>query len=241
MRHLGVRRFIAALDRGEAALVCGEATIDVPMDEMRDVQSLGKQVASPRRIAALTRRTPRRNGITLTQMLVVIALTSVITTAAITLIITMLRLESRTMQVWVAQQTLLQLSEDFRKDAHAAQSAEITTQNESVTLIFRSDLSATKSVSFLATEGQVIRRETNGDKLLRTETYRLPESKVRFGGIGSGSSDEAPRLKIGQDVHLICQRANAESINLRTPAPRHEEHVVASLGRDHRFSKRATE
>ena len=41
-----------------------------------------------------------RAGVTLTQMLVVIALTGVITTAAITTIITMLRLEGRTTQMW---------------------------------------------------------------------------------------------------------------------------------------------
>lgn len=184
-------------------------------------------------------RTHRRAGLTLLQMLVVMALTSVITTAAISVVITMLRLEGRTMQVWMTQRTLLQLGEDFRKDAHAAKTAEITTQNEAATLIFRSGAETSRSVTYLATASQVIRRETDGDKLLRTETYRLPESEVRFSGIGAGN--EPPRLSLGQDVQLICRRPNVEAINGRTPAPRHDEHVVASLGRDHRFEKPATE
>lgn len=187
-----------------------------------------------------TSRNPhRRSGITLTQMLVVIALTSVITTAAISVIITMLRLEGRTMQVWMTQQTLLQLGDDFRDDAHAAQSAEIRTQNQAATLIFRSGATDAKSVAYISTESQVIRRETNGDKLLRTETYRLPDGEVLFGGIGSG--DEPLLLSLGQSVRLTCRRPNVEAINRRTPAPRHDEHVIAVLGRDHRWEKRVTE
>ena len=183
--------------------------------------------------------THRRSGITLTQMLVVIALTSIITTAAISIIITMLRLEGRTMQVWMTNQTLLQLGDDFREDAHAAQSAEISTQNQTTTLIFRSGVADTKSVAYVATESQVIRREADGEKLLRTETYRLPEGEVLFGGISSG--DESLRLSLGQSVRLTCRRPNVEAINRRTPAPRHDEHVIAVLGRDHRLEKRATE
>lgn len=183
--------------------------------------------------------TPRRSGISLTQMLVVIALTSIITTAAISIIITMLRLEGRTMQVWMTQQTLLQLGDDFRDDAHAAQSAEISTQNQATTLIFRSGVADAKSVAYVATESKVIRRETDGDKLLRMETYRLPEGEVLFGGGSSG--DESARLSLGQSVRLTCRRPNVEAINRRTPAPRHDEHVIAVLGRDRRFEKRVTE
>ena len=182
--------------------------------------------------------THRRAGTTLVQMLVVISLTSVITMAAISIIITMLRLEGRTLQVWMTQQTLLQLGDDFRSDAHAAQSAEITTQNEAPALIFRSRVAAAKSVTYVATDSQVVRREMDGDKLLRTETYRLPESEVLFGGISS--SDESPRLGLGQSVRLTCRRPNVEAINRLTPAPRHDEHVIAVLGRDHRFEKPAT-
>lgn len=186
-----------------------------------------------------SQKTHRRSGITLTQMLVVIALTSVITTAAISVVITMLRLEGRTMQVWMTQQTLLQLGGDFREDAHASQSAEITTQNQAPALIFRNGTSDSRIVTYLASENQVVRRETDGDKLLRTETYRFPEGEIQFGGIGTG--DESRRLSLGQSVRMTCRRPNVEAINRRTPAPRHDEHVIAVLGRDHRFEKRAAE
>lgn len=181
----------------------------------------------------MSQGTHRRAGITLTQMLVVIALTSVLTTAAISVIITMMRQEGRTMQVWMTQQTLLQLGDDFREDAHAAQSAEIRTQNQTTTLILRSGVADAKSVAYVATENQVIRRETDGDKQLRTETYRLPEGEFLFGGIGSG--DNSSRLSRGQSVRLTCRRPNVEAINRRTPAPRHDEHVIAVLGRDRRW------
>ncbi len=182
----------------------------------------------------MNRRTPKRAGFTLTQMLVVIALTSVISMAAISVVISMMRMEGRTMQVWMTQQTLLKLGNDFRDDAHAAQSAEINKQDEASTLIFRSG-PATTTVTYVATASKVIRNERDGEKLLRTETYRLPECEVRFDGVGAG---EDSRFSLGQEVHLICDRPNAQAINRSTPAPRHAEHVSAMLGRDHRFEKR---
>lgn len=177
----------------------------------------------------------RYSGITLVQMLVVISLTSVITMAAITTIITMLRLEGRTTQVWMSQQTLLRLSDDFRSDAHAAQIAEITTQNDAPSLIFQGSDKGTKSVTYVVAKHQVTRRETEGDKLLRTEVYRLPDSEVRFESATTKSN--SPRLASGEIVRLTCRRPNAPPINQRTPPPLHDEHVVAVIGRDHRFEK----
>ncbi len=176
-----------------------------------------------------------RAGITLTQMLVVIALTSVITMAAITTIVTMLRLEGRTTQVWMSQQTLLRLSDDFRSDAHAAKVAEITTQNDAPAVIFQSSAESTKSVTYLVAKHQVTRRETDGDKLLRTEVYRLPDNEVTFGS--TTSKNDPPRIQAGETVQLICRRPNTPQINQRTPPPLHDEHVVAVIGRDHRFEK----
>lgn len=168
-------------------------------------------------------------------MLVVIALTGVITTAAITTIITMLRLEGRTTQIWLSQQTLLRLSDDFRSDAHAAKSAEITTQNAAPALIFQDKTESTKSVTYLVTENQVTRRESDGDKLLRTEVYRLPDSQVTFGS--TTSKNDPPRMETGETVQLTCRRPNAPPMNQRTPPPLHDEHIVAVIGRDHRFEK----
>ncbi len=177
----------------------------------------------------------RRAGVTLTQMLVVIALTGVITTAAITTIITMLRLEGRTTQMWLSQQTLLRLSDDFRSDAHAAKFAEITTQNGAPALIFQDKSESTKSVTYLVVQHQVTRRETDGDKLLRTEVYRLPDSQVTFGS--TTSKNDPPRMATGETVQLTCRRPNAPPMNQRTSPPLHDEHVVAVIGRDHRFEK----
>ncbi|MFM9962124.1 MAG: hypothetical protein ACKV2Q_12965 [Planctomycetaceae bacterium] len=176
-----------------------------------------------------------RAGITLTQILVVISLTSVITMAAITTIISMLRQEGRTTQVWLSQQTLLRLSDDFRNDTHAARIAEITTQNNAPALIFLGSTETTKSVTYLVTEHQVTRRETDGDKLLRTESYRLPDSQVTFDS--SPSRNDSSRLTTGETVRLTCRRPNAPPINQRTPPPLHDEHILAVLGRDHRFEK----
>ncbi len=188
-----------------------------------------------RRVSTALDSARPRAGVTLTQMLVVIALTGVITTAAITTIITMLRVEGRTTQVWLSQQSLLRLSDDFRSDAHAAKFAEIATQNGAPALIFQGHTETTKSVTYLVAEHQVTRRETDGDKLLRTEVYRLPDSQVTFGS--TTSKNDSPRTTTGETVQLNCRRPNAPPINQRTPPPLHDEHVIAVIGRDHRFEK----
>ena len=217
MTNFGVRRFIAAL----------------PAFAVRNADDCAGIKAKKK--AAMNRRTPKRAGVTLTQMLVVIALTGVITTAAITTIITMLRLEGRTTQVWLSQQTLLRLSDDFRSDAHAAKFAEITTQNATPALILQDNTETTKSVTYLVAEHQVTRRETDGDKLLRIEVYCLPDSVVRFES--TSAKNDPPRLTSGENVRLTCRRPNAPPINQRTPPPLHDEHVIAVIGRDHRFEK----
>lgn len=216
MSHFGVRRFIAAL----------------PTFAVRNANGCA---GTKTKKAAMNRRTPKRAGVSLTQMLVVIALTGVITTAAITTIITMLRLEGRTTQTWLSQQSLLRLSDDFRSDAHAAKSVEITTQNNAPAVIFQNSREVTKSVTYLVAEQQVTRRETDGDKLLRTEVYRLPDSQVTFGS--TTSKNDPPRMTTGETVRLTCRRPNAPPMNQRTPPPLHDEHIVAVIGRDHRFEK----
>lgn len=182
-----------------------------------------------------SRSSHRRSGVTLTQMLVVVSLTSAITMAAISVIITMMRLEGRTMQGWMTQQTLRQLGDDFREDAHAAQSAEITTQKAGPTVIFRSGSANAKSVTYVAIENRVIRRETDGEQLPRIETYRLPEGKVRFDGVSA--NQESLSLSVGQSVRLICRRPNVSAIKHHPSAPSHDEQIIAVLGRNHRLEK----
>ena len=176
-----------------------------------------------------------RAGVTLIQMLVVMALTGVITTVAISTIITMLRLQGRTTQVWMSQQSLLRLSDDFRSDAHAAIVANVTRQNDAPAVIFQTSTNATKAVTYFVAKHQVTRRETDGEKVLRTEVYRLPDSEVTFGS--TTSPNDRPRMVSGETVQLTCRRPNTPPLSLRIPPPLHDEHVVAVIGRDHRFEK----
>jgi hypothetical protein len=145
------------------------------------------------------------------------------------------RLHAPTTQTWLSQHSLLRLSDDFRNDAHAAKFAEITTQNDAPAVIFQTSQEATRSVTYLVADQQVTRRETDGDKLLRTEVYRLPDRQVTFGA--TNSKDAPPRLATGESVRLTCRRPNAPPIDQRTTPPLHDEQVVAVIGRDHRFEK----
>ncbi len=176
-----------------------------------------------------------RSGMSLIQMLVVISMIGVISMVAITTIISMLREEGRTAQVWINQHSLQRLSDDFRRDTHAARTAAITTQDNVPVLILETDSSPPKSVTYIASSREVIRRETDGDKVLRREGYRLPDCQVRFDS--PATSGEASRLKSGQVVQLTCRRPSAAPLNRLTPLPLRDERVLAVIGHDHRFEK----
>ena len=142
--------------------------------------------------------------------------------------------------VWVQQQTVRRLSDDFRRDAHAARSAEIVTQNEHPTLILKSvaasDAAAgAKQITYLAEANRVTRRETDGETIVRQEVYRLPDSRIVFEAKKSANSGGV--VSVGQSLQLICRRPNSALITRQTSQPRRDDAVLAVIGRDHRFEK----
>ena len=117
----------------------------------------------------------------------------------------------------------------------SAVSAEITQQNDSPAFVLRSS-SATHRVTYLAGKGEVTRSETDGDKVLRTETYRLPDWTVRFEA-SSASAEQPQSLSVNQTVQMICRRPNAPRPTPKTSVPLREDSQLAVIGRDHRFEK----
>ena len=196
-------------------------------------------------------------GTSLIQMLVVITTLGFLSTAVITTMVSMMRAQGRAAGVWVVHHQWLRLTDDWRRDAHAAMSAEITQQNDSPAFVLRSS-SASHRITYLAGRGEVTRRETDGDKLLRTETYRLPDWTVRFEASSTSaeqqSSESNPRsrsretsirtltssatlLSVNQTVQMICRHPNAPRPTPKTSVPLREDSQLAVIGRDHRFEK----
>ncbi|MCX7421260.1 MAG: hypothetical protein NT013_17200 [Planctomycetia bacterium] len=174
-----------------------------------------------------------RRGTSLIHMLVVITSLGFLTTAVITTMVSMMRAQGRAAGVWVMHHQWLQLTDDWRRDAHAALSAEITLQDNVPTFVLQS-AAATHRVTYVANKNEVIRRETDGDKLVRTETYRLPNWNVRF-------EADAKSLTTNQPAKLICQHPNSPRPTPTTPVPLREDTQLAVIGRDHRFEKTSSE
>ncbi len=174
-----------------------------------------------------------RRGTSLIHMLVVITSLGFLTTTVITTMVTMMRSQGRAAGVWVVHHQWLKLTDHWRRDAHAALSAEITQQDNASAFVFRSN-DASHRITYVVGRREVTRRETNGDKLIRTETYRLPDWNVRF-------EADAKSLATNQLAKLICQHPNSPRPTPTTPVPLREDTQLAVIGRDHRFEKTSPE
>lgn len=180
-------------------------------------------------------RSPRSHGLTLIQMLVVISVLGVLSTAAITMVITTMHTEALAASVWNNDRQFLRLTNDWRKDVHAAQFAKVDRQNDQPTVIFKAESAATRTVSYVVQSNHVQRRETDGERLLRTETYRLPDWQLTFASPGSTAAEAL--LKSGDVLQLTCLRPYSTRLQSNITQPRREDHIVAVIGRDHRFEK----
>jgi hypothetical protein len=174
-----------------------------------------------------------RRGTSLIHMLVVITSLGFLTTAVITTMVTMMRAQGRAAGVWVVHHQWLKLTDDWRRDAHAALSAEITQQDSAPAFVLRS-ANAAQRITYVVGKRDVTRRETDGDKLIRTETYRLPDWNIRF-------EADVKTLTTNQTAKLICQHPNAPRPTSTTPVPLREDAQLAVIGRDHRFEKTNSE
>lgn len=168
-----------------------------------------------------------RRGMSLIQMLVSILLVGVISTAAITMIIRMMMLEGRSTHVWVEQHNLLRLSNDFRRDVHSAQSAEIVKQNDRLTLILRLDETGTKFVRFAARPDGAMRQTVQDEKVVASESYELMNSQLRFEVLDDKS------------VRLTCDLPTSQPLHTKMSVPRREEQILAVLSRNQRYEKRS--
>jgi type II secretory pathway component PulJ len=179
-------------------------------------------------------RSQRRSGITLTQLLVVISLTTTISGAAITSVISLLRQQGRVIQTSTTQQSWWRLSAAFRRDAHAARFAQIVRQNQEVSLIFRESPESSDSVTYSVAQDHVARRQSGA--MARSEIYRIPGFEVTFRIQQKSNRDAGQTAQPGDEIHLIAHRATSLRDG-RTSTTRLQETVIAMIGRDSRFKK----
>ncbi len=179
----------------------------------------------------------KRRGVSLVHLLIVITCTGIITTAAITTIISMIRSHGRVAGNWLPQYQLLRLTEALRQDTHAARIADITTQDNAPLLTLKTSSSSTRRVTYLASHNEVIRTETDGDKSLNSEAYRLPDWTVRFEPV---STVKPSSITVGQSLTLTCEHFAPNSSTAKDIGNRVRDRVIVTLGLDHRHANAAT-
>ena len=162
-----------------------------------------------------------RRAVTLLEMLVVIAVSTVLLGVAVSVLHLLMRAESGGRRHVVQTTAVAQLADQFRSDVRAALrpiAAEGAPKNQ-----WQFALSSQRTVTYRALPNEIERREQSADKLERRESYTLPPEcsvEITVGGQPAMAS-------------LVIKPGGL------TPSLSHEIRVEAALGADHRFVKSA--
>jgi prepilin-type N-terminal cleavage/methylation domain-containing protein len=163
----------------------------------------------------------RRRGFTLIEMLAAITIGSVVLGIGIGILHVLLRAEETGRERVHQAQVLTHLAEQFRSDVGAAvrQMPAQDDRPKQWQFVLANDC----TVTYRALPGEVRRDERTADKLVRQETYALPEGYTAAIRV---ERDAKPAI-----VSLVIAREP-------TPlAAGREMRVAAVLGKDHRFTK----
>jgi len=167
-----------------------------------------------------------RRGYSLIEMLVVIAVSSVVIALAVALLQSLFTADRATRDHVAGQQSLRRLADDFRDDAHAAVklAAVQAAADAKATPAWELEMDASRKVRYAASTGRVVREETAAGKMLRREVYRLPDG-----------SSAAIRLESGPPALAVLR------VTSGGPADRGSGglplRIDAVLASDHRFAK----
>jgi type II secretory pathway pseudopilin PulG len=157
----------------------------------------------------------------LVEMIVAMAVATMLLGMAVGLLGTLLRLEDATRARARATEVLAELARQFRSDAHAAVAAVSGRDGTAVAL----KLPGEHNIRYDVAAGEVIRREEGGPAAAREDSFRLPPSASARLDVSRVSS--APRRS--HDVaSLAIHSPGAAGLALR---------IEAAVARDHRFEK----
>jgi type II secretory pathway pseudopilin PulG len=179
---------------------------------------------------------PRRRGISLVELVVVMGIATVMLGLAVTTIHMLLRAEwNSTETVWYGT-SLARFSRTFRQDVHAATSAGIPTPPPDGKSRLELTLPKQRTVTFRIDGNTITRLEADAGKVRHGDVYHFPpKSTIRFG------RTQEPAL-----VHVVINRPSMpEALAGREddggkayrPAGR-VLRIEAAVARDHRFARR---
>jgi hypothetical protein len=168
----------------------------------------------------------------LSELIVVMSMAAVIMTLSATTVFHLLQAEGTGASALIGSATLSRLANDFRRDARAAGSAPTAVRVADDGQSLRLELAERQVVQYRGTPDRVVRLVTTRDDAgkdqpLRTETYRLPQSVIRF-----EVSDD--RALVSMVHHRRSPPANAKST---PPTAAVTLRIDAAIARDHRFEE----
>jgi len=169
-----------------------------------------------------------RRGFTLIELMVVIAIISVIFSLVGAVFQRLFLSEQSAMRAALVEQTVSRLADQFRRDIHAATFAEIDTQREGATGslgLFEANRDQPAIVYVVLTD-EVIREQRAADATVsHREVFRLPECRISFATQVAEAEVSFISLSIARQHSTITPQPQATR-PYRTLA------VEAALGRD---------
>ncbi|WP_166822160.1 PulJ/GspJ family protein [Thalassoroseus pseudoceratinae] len=177
------------------------------------------------------RRTLRRRGSMLVEVLMAISIGATISAVSVAMIVRLYQVEktiSNTMQTTGSSRRMV---DEFRQDAHAAANAElIQNQDEMVTGI-QFHTSESQAVTWSFENEQLSRTVHNDDETTHSDEFRLPEATRVIFVLDQAESTPLAILRVHRLSGPVSPAPETES--------RREYQIVAGLARNHRYESPA--
>ena len=173
-----------------------------------------------------------RRGVSLSELVVVMAMAVVIMTLSATTVFHLWQAEGAGVSALLGSTTVSRLATDFRRDSHAATKAHVVLGDSNNPSTIRLELAEGRVVLYRGESGRVVRQVTNDGGATSgtpaaSETYNLPKSESHF-----EISDDPPLATL---VHTrTLQKDNNAS---KLDGPTRTLRIDAAIAWDHRFEE----
>lgn len=168
------------------------------------------------------RKLAMHRGTTLIEMIVVLAVSSAVFGIAGSLFYTLLTGRGDGRQALERQMDQSRLAEQFRRDVHAADTGEAAAEEVST---LKLTLHGERTVEYRYENERLLRREKQGDQLVRQESYRLDRAtEVRF---------EVEQAGEASFVRFVCtEEAAPRGMSSAGTSATSSRELLALVGRD---------
>lgn len=171
----------------------------------------------------LPMRLQRRRGVSLIEVMVVISMGTIFLSLTVGTIHLLMRAQSTAGKALLQTQTLCRLSEQFRRDVHAATAAEVTPAAEDKPAVLKLTLPGERSVTYELDQHQVRCIRQQAETTHRDQFSFLAGTKIT-------AQQEDGLIRLTLDPSGVAE--TQQSATWKQPVP-----VEALLSRDQRFVK----